>query len=85
MGISREELTWLPVVKYSENRVSGGVDCAICLEKVREGERCRVLPRCGHFFHRSCVDRWIVVAPACPICRTGVREDDGQVRALVAC
>ncbi|KAG1326954.1 RING-H2 finger protein ATL56 [Cocos nucifera] len=47
-------------------------DCAVCLEQLRKGERCRALPGCGHAFHAACIDRWLVRSPACPICRTAV-------------
>uniref|UniRef100_A0ACD6ALD4 Uncharacterized protein n=1 Tax=Avena sativa TaxID=4498 RepID=A0ACD6ALD4_AVESA len=46
--------------------------CAVCLEASRGGERWRALPPCGHAFHAACVDSWLLLSPACPVCRTTV-------------
>jgi E3 ubiquitin-protein ligase RNF167 len=45
-------------------------DCSVCLEAFRKGEKVRTLPQCGHVFHRACVDRWLRMHSACPLCRT---------------
>lgn len=79
-GLSQEELKRLPASKFSEKGGSGAADCAVCLEALQEGERCRRLPRCRHVFHKACLDRWLVAVPACPVCRTGVREEAGGRR-----
>ncbi|CAA6670279.1 unnamed protein product [Spirodela intermedia] len=79
-GLSQEELKRLPASRFCENGESGAADCAVCLEALQDGERCRRLPRCRHVFHKACVDRWLVAAPACPVCRTGVREEAGGRR-----
>ncbi|KAM7517779.1 hypothetical protein LguiB_016741 [Lonicera macranthoides] len=49
-----------------ENSNSGGggggmvtAECTVCLEIYKEGEKCRVLPKCGHIFHAVCVDTWL--------------------------
>jgi hypothetical protein len=43
-------------------------ECAICLFDFEHGEQLRHLP-CDHFFHLSCVDRWLVRNPFCPKCK----------------
>jgi hypothetical protein len=45
--------------------------CAICLMDYEDGESLRVLP-CQHFFHPACVDTWISVHNACPMCKVVV-------------
>ena len=45
-------------------------DCAVCLEPFGKGEEVRQLPQCAHVFHRPCVDRWLRMHSACPLCRT---------------
>ncbi|XP_025822954.1 RING-H2 finger protein ATL5-like [Panicum hallii] len=35
----------------------------------RAGDRCRVLPRCGHRFHAECVDSWLRKSRRCYVCR----------------
>ncbi|KAJ3679209.1 hypothetical protein LUZ60_017220 [Juncus effusus] len=49
--------------------------CAVCLEKVKQGEMCRKLRACQHVFHKGCVDKWLVLSPNCPLCREAVRPD----------
>ncbi|KAJ0965685.1 hypothetical protein J5N97_026823 [Dioscorea zingiberensis] len=67
-GLSPKDLKLLPCLKYSCSS-AGSSDCAVCLEVLRDGDRVRVLPGCGHGFHAQCVDKWLVRTPACPICR----------------
>lgn len=49
----------------------------MCLDFFKGGERCRVLPDCGHVFHAGCVDTWLVRRDNCPVCRAHVRLDLG--------
>ncbi|KAF9290829.1 hypothetical protein BGZ68_005901 [Mortierella alpina] len=43
-------------------------ECAICLFDFEDGDELRHL-YCDHFFHRSCVDRWLVKNAFCPKCK----------------
>ncbi|KAL6642027.1 hypothetical protein ACP70R_020208 [Stipagrostis hirtigluma subsp. patula] len=46
-------------------------DCAICLGKFEDGDRCSVMPVCGHHFHRGCIATWLMACKnTCPLCRT---------------
>ncbi|XP_059644918.1 putative RING-H2 finger protein ATL12 [Cornus florida] len=46
-----------------------GVECAVCLCKIEEGDEIREL-RCEHLFHRVCLDRWVGYRHiTCPMCR----------------
>lgn len=65
-GLTAEDLERL---EEGNMAVSGGGECAVCLEEMDEGQAARVLPGCRHAFHRSCVDAWLQVHPACPLCR----------------
>lgn len=49
--------------------------CAICMEEFADGEAVRVLPRCGHGYHKSCVDTWLVNKATCPSCRRPVMAE----------
>lgn len=44
-------------------------DCPICLHPVQAGEQVRELTACGHVFHRSCVDLWLLRSASCPLCK----------------
>ncbi|KAG0229427.1 hypothetical protein BGW42_001582 [Actinomortierella wolfii] len=54
-----------------EGCTSVPMDCAVCLYDFEDGETLRHL-RCDHYFHRDCVDRWLVKHPFCPTCRTPI-------------
>jgi hypothetical protein len=45
-------------------------DCPICFEPMTAG---KVLPVCGHIFHRACLKRWLLNSQStCPMCRRGL-------------
>jgi len=45
-----------------------GEDCAICLDCLKDSETVCALPRCGHTFHRTCIEGWLTQGkPACPL------------------
>lgn len=46
--------------------------CSICLENLESVDI--VVTRCNHAYHNSCLQRWIIIRPICPICRTGVGD-----------
>lgn len=43
-------------------------ECSICLASVDVGNHVRELT-CGHVFHRSCIDLWLLRSSACPLCK----------------
>lgn len=45
-----------------------GEDCAICLDCLKDSETVCALPRCGHVFHRTCIEGWLMRGkPTCPL------------------
>mmetsp|Transcript_6211 Transcript_6211/g.14855 ORF Transcript_6211/g.14855 Transcript_6211/m.14855 type:complete len:274 (+) Transcript_6211:104-925(+) len=52
------------------------LECSICLVNVNDGERIRCLPRCGHQFHRACIDLWLLRRADCPLCKADVMAVD---------
>ncbi|CAI9765658.1 unnamed protein product [Fraxinus pennsylvanica] len=44
-------------------------ECTICLSEFADGERIRVLEKCGHGFHLQCIQQWLVAHTSCPTCR----------------
>lgn len=70
-SMSRDDLEKLPSFDYiARDKGSSPVDCAVCLDDFKIGEKCRLLPLCKHSFHAQCVDSWLLRNPICPICRT---------------
>ncbi|XP_065071625.1 E3 ubiquitin-protein ligase RNF103-like [Rhopilema esculentum] len=48
-------------------------DCVVCLENYSCGDIVKLLP-CGHFFHKGCIDSWLLQSlevknRSCPVCR----------------
>lgn len=70
--MSDDDVQKLPCHDYSAKDKENSMDCAICLEDFKMGEKCRLLPFCNHSFHAECVDSWLLRNPICPVCRTAV-------------
>lgn len=59
----------LPVKKYDGTPLPGEQKCcAICTAEFEQKEELKALP-CVHFFHRECIDRWLMVGHNCPVCK----------------
>lgn len=74
-SISQEDMKKLPCFDYKVESVKGSpVDCAVCLENFKVGEKCRLLPKCNHSFHVQCIDLWLQKTAVCPICRATAKS-----------
>lgn len=47
--------------------------CAICMENPTAGEQWKQL-HCGHKYHPTCIDTWLITHHTCPICRKPASE-----------
>ncbi|KAM3289805.1 E3 ubiquitin-protein ligase [Capsicum chacoense] len=45
--------------------------CSICLSTYDDGDELRELP-CGHFFHCTCIDKWLYMSATCPLCKRSI-------------
>lgn len=91
-SMSRDDIEKkLPRFDFAAKATGGSpaADCAVCLDKFKAGERCRLLPSCNHSFHAECVDLWLLRTPICPICRAAAaaaeeeeEEGDGEREGL---
>lgn len=70
-GMPPAQIRILPGVR---RRAMGEVDedCPICLNGLQADETVRKLEACGHEFHRSCIDLWLLRSMDCPMCKTKV-------------
>lgn len=71
-GLDSASLRALPIVVYNPKDFKDGLECAVCLSEVSEGEKARLLPKCNHGFHVECIDMWFQSHSTCPLCRNPV-------------
>ena len=78
-GLKKKDMVALPTSTYSNSgspssSSSRSSACAICLAEFADGEKIRVLPKCNHWFHVSCIDKWLLSHPSCPTCRNQLKS-----------
>ncbi|URE46731.1 finger protein [Musa troglodytarum] len=71
-GLDAAVLCSLPVTVYRAADFEEGLECAVCLCELADGEEARLLPKCGHGFHLECIDMWFHSHSTCPLCRDPV-------------
>ncbi|GKC88630.1 zinc finger, RING/FYVE/PHD-type containing protein [Tanacetum coccineum] len=81
--LSEDDIKKLPLYYYNlDQKVDAEdmrrVECAVCLEGFRGGDKCILLPNCRHNFHANCIESWLIRSAACPICRTCVDLERSQ-------
>lgn len=73
LGLHRSAIDSITVVVFKKGEgVIDGTDCSVCLSEFEEGEGVRLLPKCSHAFHVSCIDTWLLSHKNCPLCRAPV-------------
>lgn len=58
------EMTKGEEVKCVGTRTRKRIRCIICLQS----KFTKIKLRCGHIFHRKCIDEWARWKPTCPVC-----------------
>ncbi|XVF65939.1 hypothetical protein PTKIN_Ptkin09bG0291400 [Pterospermum kingtungense] len=77
-GLKKRDLRQIPVAVYGTGVSFSFTECPICLGEFLDGEKVRVLPKCNHGFHVSCIDTWLVSHSSCPNCRHSLLEHDTE-------
>lgn len=78
-GLTAAEINSLPPPEeWATCLACDQCDCSICLNDFHKGERVRVLSSCGHVFHKSCIDLWLLRNAECPLCKRDVRSGSHQ-------
>jgi len=65
-----EDIMALPTHRIMNARHLGDqTRCAICFEDFEGGDCLKTMP-CMHFYHSTCISRWLGTSNACPVCKT---------------
>jgi len=84
-GLTPLEINDLPIMRAAIPELGEDTECPICLYELKPGDNVRQLSMCGHTFHRSCIDLWLLRRADCPLCKRSVRSaaggGDGKVGA----
>nr|XP_033801774.1 E3 ubiquitin-protein ligase RNF128 isoform X2 [Geotrypetes seraphini] len=48
-----------------------GDSCAVCIEVYKPNDVVRILT-CNHFFHKTCIDPWLLEHRTCPMCKCDI-------------
>lgn len=51
-------------------------ECIICLDESETEWR---ELECHHRYHKSCIEKWIIIRPTCPLCMKDVNEVQSNV------
>jgi len=72
-GLNPQQIQQLPEVAVDDcQEQTDLMMCAICICDFSPGEKVRTLPPCGHRFHKSCIDLWLLRQAQCPMCKSTV-------------
>lgn len=78
-GLDDLSLQAIRVIQFDPKSFKEGLECAVCLSEVKEGEKIRILPKCDHGFHMECVDMWFQSHTTCPVCRNHIIDHQSEI------
>ncbi|RZC72798.1 hypothetical protein C5167_048276 [Papaver somniferum] len=79
-GLEPVVVASLPTMKFNRADFQSAEDaqCSICLGDYEEKEILRIMPKCNHNFHLSCIDVWLEKQSTCPVCRISLQESSSK-------
>lgn len=77
-GLTPEQIKALPEAWGGAMELSEESECSICLNEICAHDSVRQLGVCGHTFHRSCIDLWLLRRADCPLCKQNVLTEDAS-------
>ncbi|KAJ4822022.1 hypothetical protein Tsubulata_001590 [Turnera subulata] len=76
IGLQQSIINSISVCKYKKGEgLIEGTECSVCLSEFQQDETLRLLPKCNHAFHISCIDTWLRSHTNCPLCRAHIVTD----------
>lgn len=84
---SKQVYSKIKAVRYKTNGCLSTASCsnetcAVCLEDFRIDENVNVCP-CTHGYHIECLNNWLKVRSACPICQSELITAYGETTPLL--
>lgn len=83
-GLDPAVLKTIPILVFDAKQFGDGLECAVCLCDVSQGEKARILPKCNHGFHVDCIDMWFQSHSTCPLCRNPVSNQSLETATTAA-
>lgn len=82
VGLQPSIINAIAVYKYKKGEgLVEGTDCSVCLSEFEEDETLRLLPKCSHAFHITCIDAWLRSHTNCPMCRAPIVKNPSVASA----
>ncbi|KAA3457039.1 Zinc finger, RING-type [Gossypium australe] len=84
-GLDGSSIEAYPITLLGENMKlprPNDYTCSICLSEYQAKETIRTIPDCNHYFHASCIDEWLKLNAACPVCRRTPDHDSAHLITL---
>ncbi|KAK6156773.1 hypothetical protein DH2020_011021 [Rehmannia glutinosa] len=73
IGLQPSVISAITIVNYKKgDGLIESTDCSVCLNEFQDDETLRLLPKCNHAFHITCIDTWLRSHTNCPTCRAGI-------------
>ncbi|WCJ24779.1 RING/U-box superfamily protein [Euphorbia peplus] len=78
-GLQQSIINSITVCKYKKDEgLIEGRECSVCLSEFEQDETVRLLPKCNHAFHITCIDTWLRSHTNCPLCRAHILNDQNS-------
>ena len=74
--LEMDEYQYKHIERYGESRKE--TECAICLENFKGIDIIKSFYKCGHIFHKKCLEDWLKRSNCCPLCKHDLTEDINQ-------
>lgn len=82
IGLQPAVIRSITVVKFKKGEsLIDGTDCSVCLSQFEDDECLRLLPKCKHAFHITCIDTWLRSHTNCPLCRAAVLSNNSNTNS----